>query len=70
MDMEIRSGKAMIYMYIADFMYERLTAEETKNKVVGVINRFNSPIHKKQLAKYAEDVAWEKNILFPKENLI
>lgn len=68
--MKIRSAKAVIYMFIADFQYNRRTAEETKIKVIEVINRFNSPIHKKQLAKYAEDVAWEKNILMPKENLV
>lgn len=57
----------MIEGYIGNFQHGLIDAETSKNKIAHVISLFPSPVHKKQLAKYAEDIAWGRNILLPKE---
>ena len=70
MYMKIRDAKAMIHIALMDWKYELKTEKECADKIEMVISLFQSPVHKKQLAKFCEVDAFENGMLYSKELLI
>lgn len=69
MYMRISDAKSMIHIALMDWKHDLKTEKEAEDKIKMIIGLFQSPVHKKQLAKYCEVDAFQNGMYYPKEGL-